>query len=189
MPHVVACLCTPSPLPVSRSIGRHVVRRWPSEVASRGSKWGHIPAVRCVDGRRPCLAGRGVLPQQSVLLIIYIIVYNQATVNTPWQLFLHILSSFPRSARFQRFEPLHALLFAPASFEPPAGCAGGRGSGDAWTSISGPASLRVYPRAREPPPGCPRHPAAPRQARSAPLPAAPLTCMRQSVVTDSRPPG
>ena len=148
---------------------------------------GSLAAVRCVDGRRPCLAGRGVLPSALPADNLHYHI-QPARSQLPLATFLHCLSSFLYRGPLSTIRAAQRGPFALDSFEPPAGRAAGRGAGDAWTSISGPASLRVYPRAREPPPGCPRHPAAPGQARSAPLPAAPLTCMRQSVVTDSRPP-
>ena len=125
-------------------------------------------------------------PQQSVLLIIYIIIYNHSRVNPPRHLFYTACTDSFRTALRSTLRGAPRAPFRSRQLSSRPQGALSAGVGDAWTSFSGPAR---HPRAREPPPGCPRHPAAPGQARSAPLPAAPLTCMRQSVVTDSRPPG
>ena len=114
-------------------------------------KVGSLAAVRCVDGRRPCLAGRGVLPSALHADNLHYHIQPGESQH-PWQLFCTPCPDPLRSARVQRFEP-------PRDSRCPAGV------GDAWSSFSGPARL---PRDREPPPGCPR--SLPRRVRRLPAP-------------------
>lgn len=186
MPHVVACGCAPRHPFRCRALsdGTWCAARRPKSPRADRSE---VTSPPCAVWMAGALAWPAVVssPQQSVLLIISIIINNQATVNTPEQLFCTICPVSLRPSRFQRFDPLHALLCAPASFEPPAGRAAGRGSGDAWTSISGPPRFPSPRTATR----LPSHPAAPGQARYLPAPVGSVDGYASIGHRPIRPPG